>query len=179
MEVFALIALCFVVWLAFALTGSGDTPPPPARRDSPVRDEAPPPKPKRAPQHEVGDTIIGPAYVVDGDTIVVNKTNIRLFGIDAPELEHPYGKNAKWALVNLCKGQQITVNISEADHFGRTVASCYLPDGRDLSAEMVRSGNAVDWPKFSGGIYKHLEVEGIRKKLWRCDARQKGRMPPA
>lgn len=109
----------------------------------------------------------------------MNKTNIRLFGIDAPELEHPYGKNAKWALVNLCKGQQITVNISEADNFGRTVASCYLPDGRDLSAEMVRSGNAVDWPKFSGGIYKHLEVEGIRKKLWRCDARQKGRMPPA
>jgi micrococcal nuclease len=52
-----------------------------------------------------------------------------------------------------------------------------LPDGRDLSAEMVKAGHAIDWRKFSGGKYRQLEPDGIRKKLWRCDARQKGRMP--
>ena len=133
-------------------------------------------RPERPPQVDVGETFIGPAYVVDGDTIVVNKVNIRLFGIDAPEMEHPYGINAKWAMMDLCNGKQITVHVTDSDDYGRTVANCYLPDGRDLSAEMVKIGHAVDWPKFSGGIYTHLEVDGIRNRLWRCDARQKGRM---
>src|SRR5210317_407778 len=33
--------------------------------------------------------IEGPAYVTDGDTIAINKTQVRLFGVDAPELNHP------------------------------------------------------------------------------------------
>ena len=37
----------------------------------------------------------GPVYVVDGDTVVIQKTQIRLFGVDAPEMNHPYGKKAK------------------------------------------------------------------------------------
>lgn len=120
--------------------------------------------------------ISGPAYVVDGDTITIKKTQIRLFGIDAPEMDHPYGKKSKWELVGLCKGQTIRAEITDVDDHGRTVARCYLPDGRDLSAEMVKAGLAIDWPKFSGGIYRSLEVENARKKMWLADARQKGRM---
>jgi len=118
----------------------------------------------------------GFAYVVDGDTLTINKTQIRLFGIDAPEMNHPYGKNAKWALVGLCKGQVVKAEITEKDAYGRTVAKCYLQDGRDLSAEMVKLGLAIDWAKFSGGQYRSLEVPDVRKKLWLADARQKGRM---
>jgi micrococcal nuclease len=118
----------------------------------------------------------GPAYVIDGDTIDIKGLRIRLAGIDAPELEHPYGKTAKWALVNLCKGQEIRAVFDGDLSHDRTVATCYLPDGRDLSAEMVKAGMAIDWPKFSHGKYAGLELSGIRKKLWRCDARQKGRM---
>lgn len=118
----------------------------------------------------------GSAYVVDGDTITIQRTQIRLFGIDAPEIDHPYGKKAKWALVTLCKGQPIRAEIIEKDDYGRAVAKCYLPNGRDLSAEMVKQGLAIDWPKFSGGEYKELELHDARKKLWLADARQKGRM---
>jgi len=118
----------------------------------------------------------GAAYVTDGDTIVINKTQIRLFGIDAPELNHPYGQKAKWAMVKLCKGHTVCAEITEEDEYGRTVAHCTLPDGRDLSAEMVKMGLAIDWPKFSGGKYKAMEQPGVRKKLWLADARQKGRM---
>lgn len=121
-------------------------------------------------------TLEGSAYVIDGDTIVIRKTQIRLFGIDAPELNHPYGNKAKWALVSLCKGQTVMANIIQKDNHDRTVAQCYLPDGRDLSAEMVKLGLAIDWQKFSGGKYRHLELPDIRKKLWLADARQKGRM---
>ena len=127
---------------------------------------------KEEPIHRV---IRGAAYVVDGDTIVIKKTQIRLFGVDAPEMNHPYGRKAKWALLALCKGESIRAEILEEDAHGRTVAKRFLPDGRDLSAEMVKLGLALDWPKFSGGICRDMEVEGVRKKLWLADARQKGR----
>lgn len=122
--------------------------------------------------------VCGRAWVVDGDTIDIVGTRIRLAGIDAPELEHPYGKSAKWLLVNLCKGQEVRAVFDGDLSHERTVATCYLPDGRDLSAEMVKAGLAIDWPKFSKGKYRCLEPEGVRKRLWRCDARQRGRMPP-
>ena len=118
----------------------------------------------------------GPGYVIDGDTITIQKTQVRLYGIDAPELHHPYGKKAKWALVRLCKGHKIRAEITDEDEYGRTVAKCSLPDGRDLSEELVKQGLAIDWPKFSGGKYRNFEVAGIRKKLWLADARQKGHM---
>ncbi|MFC4217165.1 thermonuclease family protein [Pseudophaeobacter arcticus] len=118
----------------------------------------------------------GRAYVTDGDTITIQKTQVRLYGIDAPELHHPYGKKAKWAMVHLCKGHRIRAEITDEDEYGRTVAKCFLPDGRDLSEELVKQGLAIDWPKFSGGNYSNLEVAGIRKKLWLADARQKGRI---
>ena len=120
----------------------------------------------------------GRCHVVDGDTIVIDNRMIRLAGIDAPELEHPYGQNAKWTLVRLCKGQIVTARIESGDHYERLVATCTLSDGRDLSAEMVMAGMAVDWAKFSGGKYRALEPAGIRKKFWRAYARQKGRFPP-
>lgn len=120
----------------------------------------------------------GRAWVIDGDTIDIAGTRIRLSGIDAPEMDQPYGKNAKWTLVNLCKGQEVRAVFDGDLSHDRTVATCYLPDGRDLSAEMVKAGMAIDWRKFSGGKYRGLEPDGIRKKLWRCDARQKGLMPP-
>jgi endonuclease YncB( thermonuclease family) len=91
-------------------------------------------------------------------------------------MNHPYGKTAKWALVNMCKGREIRADVTDTDAYGRTVARCYLDDDRDLSAEMVKQGLAIDWPKFSGGRYKAFEVPDIRKKLWLADARQKGRM---
>ena len=120
----------------------------------------------------------GRAWVIDGDTIDIGGSRIRLSGIDAPELDHPFGRNAKWTLVNLCKGQEVRAVFDGDLSHDRTVATCYLPDGRDLSAEMVRAGMAIDWPKFSRGRYSGLELPGIRRKLWRCDARQKGLMPP-
>ncbi|WP_341863721.1 thermonuclease family protein [Gymnodinialimonas sp. 57CJ19] len=113
---------------------------------------------------------------MDGDTIKIQKKQIRLFGIDAPEMNHPFGKRAKWAMFELCKNQVVTAEITATDAYGRVVAKCTLSDGRDLSAELVKQGLALDWPKFSGGIYRALETPDARKKLWLADARQKGRM---
>ena len=119
--------------------------------------------------------ITGKCWVIDGDTVEINGTRIRLAGIDAPELEDPYGKVARAALIRLCRGVTVRAVTEGQQSYNRLVATCFLPDGRDLSAEMVRMGMALDWSGFSRGKYRDLEPEGIRKRLWRCDARQKGR----
>jgi len=156
---------------------------PGARRQGNVVTLAPksaPPGPlqRRGPPQAPGPpaTITGKCYVIDGDTIQIGKVRLRLAGIDAPELDHPWGKKAKWELVELCKGQTITARLEPSISYDRVVATCFLPDGRDLSAEMVRRGMALDWPKFSGGKYKHLEPDGVRKKHWKAAARQRGHM---
>lgn len=145
--------------------------------DAALRDTLAEPVPASAPQDRPRQTVLhGSAYVVDGDTLVIRNTRIRLFGVDAPEMQHPFGQKAKWALVSLCKGKTVRAEVIEEDSHGRIVARCFLEDGRDLSAEMVRLGLALDWPKFSGGTYRAMEVPGIRRKLWLADARQAGRM---
>lgn len=127
---------------------------------------------------QAGAALSGRCWVIDGDTIDIGGKRIRLAGIDAPELDHPYGKKAKATLVRLCQGKTVRAEFDGQLSYDRSMATCYLPDGRDLSAEMVKLGMAIDWPRYSGGKYRAYEAEGIRKRLWRCDARQKGLMPP-
>lgn len=69
-----------------------------------------------------GTVLTGKAFVVDGDTLTIQNTQVRLFGVDAPELDHPYGKNAKGALISLCKGHDVRAEIIAQDTHGRTVA---------------------------------------------------------
>lgn len=133
---------------------------------------------ERAAPPQPGTVLQGRCWVIDGDTIVINEVRLRLAGIDAPELDHPWGQRAKWALVQLCKGQTITARIRPELSYDRVVADCFLPDGRDLAAELVRAGFALDWPKFSGGKYRHLEPPDARRRLWRAEARQRGRPRP-
>jgi len=173
MELFAISAL-FVIGLVVCLILRTSTNHPIAKDATPKPQRPFNAKAKVSPPTR--RTIEGPAYVVDGDTIRIKQTQIRLFGVDAPEMNHPFGKKAKWALVGLCKGNVVKAEITDQDIHGRTVAICRLADGRDLSAEMVKCGLAIDWPKYSGGRYKSLEVSDARKKMWLADARQKGRM---
>lgn len=127
---------------------------------------------RRLPQ--AGEVLHGRCWVIDGDTIVIDNVRLRIAGIDAPELDHPWGQRSKWALVQLCKGQTVTARITPELSYDRMVAQCFLPDGRDLAAELVRCGLALDWPKFSGGKYRHLEPPDARRRLWRANARQRG-----
>ncbi len=132
-----------------------------------------PPSPPVEPSRRI---LKGRAWVVDGDTIVIDGQNIRLAGIDAPELDHPWGQKAKWAMVQLCRNRTITVELTDELSHGRLVGTCRRDDGRDLAEELVKQGLALDWKKYSGGRYRAFETADARKRLWRADARQKGRM---
>ena len=109
--------------------------------------------------------IHGRCRVIDGDTIVIGRTHIRLAGIDAPELDQPYGQKSKWAMVALCKGREIRAELTGDQSYNRLVATCFLEDGRDIGAELIKQGLAPDGGHFSQGKYRHLEPKGIRWKL--------------
>jgi endonuclease YncB( thermonuclease family) len=144
-------------------------PPSSPRPDTPAAPhKAPWQRPTRPAPYRPADTrrrLKGRCWVIDGDTIIVEKTKIRLAGIDAPELDQPYGKTSKWAMHALCKGHVITVELTGETTHDRLVGACYLPDGRDLAAELVRQGLALDWALFSNGKYRHLEPPGARQRI--------------
>ena len=63
--------------------------------------------------------------VTDGDTIVLmDRTRVRLHGIDAPERDQPYGPIATAALENMVARSVYLVEVDE-DRYGRLVGQLY------------------------------------------------------
>ena len=122
-------------------------------------------KPKPIKQPVSTEPIVGGCWVIDGDTIHIGKQKIRFQGMNAPELDEPYGKQAKWTLQKLVKGQTITAQPNGETSYGRIVAKCFLEDGTDLGAKMVEIGLALDLPEYPDADYRHLETPASRKKL--------------
>lgn len=84
--------------------------------------------------------------IVDGDTITVlsneyEQIKIRLYGIDAPEKEQPWGVRARQALSAMVFGRNVEIEDFGKDRYGRTVARVYF-GGQEAGVEMVRSGMA-------------------------------------
>jgi len=117
--------------------------------------------------------ISGRAWVIDGDTIKIGLVKIRIAGIDAPELDEPWGRKSKWAMVNMCKGQVIHVSLTGETSYDRLVGTCHLTDGTDIGAELIKGGLALDGGYYSKGKYLHLEPEGARQRLGRYGLKQK------
>ncbi len=106
-------------------------------------------------------------HIEDGDTFDMRgdseKVRIRLCGIDSPERGHAGYRPAKAALSALIGGKIVRcVQVgagtpcdgrSRPTNRKRVVAQCFL-DSMDVAIEMVRGGNACDWPKFSNGYYR-------------------------
>ncbi|MEJ2071700.1 MAG: thermonuclease family protein [Syntrophobacterales bacterium] len=91
------------------------------------------------------------AKVVDGDTVTLaNGQKVRLLGIDAPELGHEgqpadfLAHKAKGVLTDLAQGRRVRLEYDNLryDRYGRTLAFLFLPDGTNLSRELVRQGLA-------------------------------------
>ncbi|MGY4289153.1 endonuclease YncB(thermonuclease family) [Bradyrhizobium sp. LM2.7] len=107
--------------------------------------------------------LIGSASVIDGDTLEIHGTRIRLWGIDAPESSQlcrgedslPYRCGAKAAneLDRFIGGRPVAVS---RDLYGRTVATCSV-NGIHCAEWLVRGGLAFDWPRYSKGEYDNAQ----------------------
>lgn len=101
--------------------------------------------------------ITGQAQVVDGDSLELAGFQIRIHGIDAPELSQTCqrgdeawqcGQEAKAVLTQLVSDRSIVCTQRDVDQYDRIVASC-LTTGYDIGAEMVKGGMAIALPQFS------------------------------
>ena len=80
--------------------------------------------------------------VIDGDSLWHEGRRIRIWGIDAPEIDQPGGQAAKAQLARLCRMRRIHVVPRDTDVYGRIVAQLYYGRG-DIGQQMVASGYAL------------------------------------
>ena len=123
--------------------------------------------------------------VKDGDSIVVErydvkrKSEIRLAGIDAPELAQPWGIQSRSALRRITLGKDVTVEVTDRDRYGRLVAKVWQGKAY-VNAAMTLSGNAWAFDRYLPDKAIRAGQEEARRKqvgLWSLPKDQQ--IPPA
>ncbi len=132
---------------------------------------------------DIGDLVAqrefsGTARIVDGDSLEIADRRVRLFGVDAPELdqscldrgghEYPCGVHARAALRRLVGERPVTCLREGRDRFGRILARCRSAAGEELNTALVLAGWAVAYAGADGNAYRRIEREAQRSRvgLW-------------
>ncbi|TYC68275.1 thermonuclease family protein [Stappia sp. BW2] len=102
--------------------------------------------------------------VIDGDTFQLSRPliKIRLCGVDTPERGQPGYREATQFTKRLVAGNTVQCRTvgegtpcdgrSRKKSGERFVAQCFV-GGDDIATELVKSGHACAWPKYSGRHY--------------------------
>lgn len=111
---------------------------------------------QKAQQLDNGTAITGQPFIHDGDSFRLAGHKIRLWAIDAPELDQtcgnpaatwPCGQKAKQYLEELIHSHEIRCYKKSISH-DRLVAQCFARE-TDLSQAMVAAGYAIALPHIS------------------------------
>jgi endonuclease YncB( thermonuclease family) len=92
-------------------------------------------------------TIGGPARVIDGDTVVVAGTRVRLKGVDAAELGTERGENARRVMAMLVTGS-LTCRLTGEKTYNREVGYCSTTAGVDINQAIIAQGAALACPRY-------------------------------
>ena len=119
--------------------------------------------------------ITGRAKVVDGDSLEIGADRVRLFGIDAPEGRQdcrrngqPWrcGEDAAAKLRSLVQGATLRCMPRDTDEYGRSDSVC-KNGSTDINAEMVRSGLALAYRRYSNDyVDEENEARNAKRGLW-------------
>lgn len=117
--------------------------------------------------------IVGLATITDGDGLEIDGEKIRLYGIDAPEVEQycTRSDSARWhcgqystvELDKLVRGKQVTCDIRTLDSYARWIAVCKVGDV-DLGRYQVEQGWAVAYRRYSKD---YVDAEDAARKAKR------------
>jgi endonuclease YncB( thermonuclease family) len=117
--------------------------------------------------------------VKDGDTFVVKiqgyAMDFRLAGIDAPEMDQPFGAKAREELVALIGKQQCVLVPFDTDRYGRTVAYLWIKDTY-VNREMVKRGAAWFYDEFAAdnSLYDvENAARDAKRGLWALPLKQR------
>src|SRR5262245_47673136 len=125
------------------------------------------------------NAIVGRPTVIDGDTIHIDGTRIRLHGIDAPETSQtcnaagggtwPCGTEATRTLHSILASHEVSCRPVTLDRYGRTVARCFVGVA-DVQADMVRRGLAWAFVKYSSDyLSEEAEARAAHRGVWQAD----------
>ena len=111
--------------------------------------------------------------VSDGDSLTVSdgrggRIKIRLYGVDAPELDQPHGRASRDYLAALTLRKMVKVERRAQDQYGRQVARIFLEDGRALDEVMVRDGQAWVYEQYCDDLWC------IKRRGEQQEARRRG-----
>ncbi len=116
-------------------------------------------------------TVTGHPRVVDADTLVIDRTRIRLAFLDAPEYRqqclkesgeiYACGKYAAEALRQQIGTQLVTCTFKGVGRYGRAIGICRIPS-MVLNEWLVNQGYAV---AAYGQRYKNNEARARQKRL--------------
>lgn len=126
------------------------------------------------------DVYSGIGRALDGDNILINEaTEIRLWGIDAPEYKQTCynpsqktqvdcGVKAKEFLDKLLAHKKISCSHEDTDRYGRILSICYTSGNIQINKQLVAEGWALDYTQYSGARYRMVEYKAKRenKGLW-------------
>ena len=93
----------------------------------------------------------------------------RLKDIDCPEKKQPFGQKAKQLTSTLVFGKTVTVVPSEKGRYRRTIGDVFLPNGANLSYELVKAGLAWWYHRYSDDVVLaalELEAQLAKRGLW-------------
>ena len=126
------------------------------------------------PLHAKAD-IVGLARVVDGDTLEITGTKIRMHGIDAPESKqsclangksYRCGQKATVALAELIGSSSVRCEEKDQDRYGRVVAVCFVGQ-TNLNASLVSQGWALAYRRYSMDfVGEETDAKNDRRGLW-------------
>lgn len=123
--------------------------------------------------------------VKDGDSLLIRRddvgriSEVRLAGIDAPELAQPWGIQSRTALRRMVGGQRVAVLVTDRDRYNRLVGKVYL--GREpVNARMTADGHAWAFARYLPDREIRAGHDSARRAgrgLWSLPPDQ--RIPPA
>ena len=112
---------------------------------------------------------------IDGDSLKVGQQEVRLFGIDAPELTQTCTRGGKpWAcgsasadqLSKLVTGKQVKCEPVGTDKYGRILARCSAGN-TDINRIMVATGYALAYRRYSMDFNSAEESARLAKRgIW-------------
>lgn len=101
--------------------------------------------------------------VIDGQTLRIGETRVRLHHIVVAPLDTQGGQAARDQLRAFALQQRVYCTICRRDGQAGVTGECRLADGIDLQQVMVTSGRARDCPAASGGVLAPFETEANRE----------------
>ncbi len=169
----AFVLLCAGIWLAYLAFTS-----PSGLVDRVVQSESSRPAEWERAEPDTTQRLGNPVRVIDGDSLSMGSTRIRLEGVDAPELDQlcwrdgtPWecGQRALAELKGLVQGREVRCNPAGKDRYGRLLAKCYA-DSTEIQQWMVSNGWALAYAEYSS---EYVAAERIAREarlgIWDSD----------